>query len=189
MLFHGIESSGRLRSSAFAGVRVFMISLVLLLQACAAGQGWNSAPKEIPEDMVPSSALDDDLMEAANTVSNAWAQLGGVYAAAHPSATALVDHGPPVRGLDIKVRVNWEGPIEPFLKNVLSTTGYHLVVHGSPSGIPILIALNGQYTVFDAVKEAGYQAGERAEVVVREPDRAVLLDYKSNLGASIGFKE
>jgi hypothetical protein len=56
---------------------------------------------------------------------------------------------------------------------VLARTGHRLVVRARAPAMPVLVSLVGNYQLFDAIKEAGYQAGLRAQVVINEQERVV----------------
>lgn len=162
---------------------ILSLSLAGAVSGCASLQGRSKPGAE-----VEGRALDGDLENAAQQVASAWKSWGAVYSAAHPSAVVAEDQGPPPRELDQRVQVNWSGPLEPLIRGLLARTGYRLVVRGLAPPMPVLVSLAGSYQLFDAIKEAGYQAGPRVQVVINERERVVVVAYQSGQGLNTETK-
>ena len=81
-------------------------------------------------------------------------------------------------GLGSRATIDWAGPIEPLLSRVADSSNYSVKVLGPPPAIPIIVTMNVENRrVADIIKDAGLQAGKRANIVVYPSSRIIELRY------------
>lgn len=145
--------------------RCLLIALSsVLLAACA------SAPTVAPDPTV------QELDHAAQKV----VRLLTTIAASERSATPTPPvHAIPTTGvLATPVSLQWYGPMTGAVRAVAVLIGYRFEQTGAPPATPILVAVNRQSAPAYAVLETiGWQAGARADVIVRPDAHLVKIVY------------
>lgn len=84
----------------------------------------------------------------------------------------------PNSNLDISMSVDWSGPIEPLLQRIADNCGYNLRIIGKKPAIPVLVIITAKdtYAAY-LLRDANFQAANRAQVVVYPSDRIIELRY------------
>lgn len=154
---------------------LFLIGISLFLAACSLGpKPPVVVPKEPPADHTAYVAL----AEAATSASQSLTKLGQIEQAANPPKSIAQPENPAAYGMDIPTTINWNGPIEPLVQQIANATNYQLKVLGTAPAIPIIITIDAQNKPMgDILRDAGYQCGKRAQVVVFPDSRTVELRY------------
>lgn len=84
----------------------------------------------------------------------------------------------PEGGMGGVASLDWSGPIEPLLEKIGQLTRYRLKVLGPVPAIPVIVTISCRERVIaDIVKDAGLQAGNRANLVVYPTSRIIELRY------------
>ncbi len=84
----------------------------------------------------------------------------------------------PRGGMGFRATLDWTGPIEPLLYRLGEMTNYKLKVLGPTPAIPVVVSLvEKNRRIADIVKDAGLQAGHRANIVVYPSNRIIELRY------------
>lgn len=84
----------------------------------------------------------------------------------------------PEGGMGGSTSVDWSGPIEPLLEKIATLTRYRVKVLGPIPAVPVIITLAARDRVIaDVLKDAGIQAGNRANLVVYPSSRVIELRY------------
>ena len=84
----------------------------------------------------------------------------------------------PEGGMGGFASIDWSGPIEPLLEKVACLTRYRLKVLGPIPAIPVIVTISCRERIIaDIVKDAGLQAGNRANLVVYPTSRIIELRY------------
>ncbi len=118
------------------------------------------------------------LAEAASSVSHSLVQLAAVEQAANPQAAVKPPPDPASYGMGNLVSIDWSGPIEPLVSRVANASGYKLKVLGREPSIPIMVTMLAHNTPLgDVLRDAGFQAGSRADIIVFPSRRVVELRY------------
>ncbi|GJM07235.1 MAG: LuxR family transcriptional regulator [marine bacterium B5-7] len=153
------------------------ISLSALSLACLIG----CTP--VPSDNLPSNtdiAVSDNtkLTEAAVSASKSLARLAQIEQAVHPDKPITTPPNPSSYGMGQLVSVDWSGPIGPIIDKVASASGYHVRVLGNAPSIPVIISVAAHnIPLGDVLSNIGYQAGNRADVVVFPSTHTITLKY------------
>lgn len=146
--------------------------LPLLLSACA-------TPKE-PKGFTLSKSQ-STLAEASYSVSRSMADLSETAQAAHPLPELEAPPSPASYGMGGVTSVDWSGPIEPLLQQIGRASDYRVRVLGTPPAIPVIVTVYAKNTLLgDVLRDAGYQCGRRATVVVFPDSRVIELRYAKN---------
>ncbi|MCS5708326.1 type IVB secretion system lipoprotein DotD [Candidatus Berkiella cookevillensis] len=84
----------------------------------------------------------------------------------------------PQGGMGGITNIDWAGPIEPLLEKIGTLTHYRVKVLGPLPAVPVIITLTARDRVIaDIIKDAGIQAGKRANLVVYPTSRVIELRY------------
>jgi hypothetical protein len=143
--------------------------VVLLLSGCAT-------------DPAPTRASDDpqrrQLAEAGQRIAQALETLAVIEQAAHPiAAQAIASPAHAPEALRVRVAVDYQGDIKPFVHRLAEVVGYTVRTYGRSS---VLIPVNVQTadrTIGELLADAGWQASWRCQLVVRPEQRVVDLYY------------
>lgn len=78
-----------------------------------------------------------------------------------------------------KVDVVWQGGIYEILKKITSqVNGYKLTVLGKEPQVQIIVSLSDDnITLYNLLKNAGIQAGNRAKVILDIDNKSIILEY------------
>lgn len=84
----------------------------------------------------------------------------------------------PQGGMGGLASIDWSGPIEPLLEKIGDMTHYRVKVFGPIPHIPLIVSISSRdRMVADILKDAGLQAGKRANLVVYPTSRIIELRY------------
>jgi defect-in-organelle-trafficking protein DotD len=151
----------------------FVTSFSLLLCAC-------SAPKP-PQAYYDVNQSRSSLAEASFSVSRSMVDLAETAQAAHPLPQLAPPPSPATYGMAGLTSVDWSGPIEPLLKQIANASNYRLRVLGTAPAIPVIITIYEKNAMLgDVLRDAGYQCGRRAAVIVYPNSRVIELRYAKN---------
>lgn len=158
--------------------RISLLCCLLLLNGC-----YSTKP-QLPATAapIPIDAVTDEasakLAEAASSVSQSLAELAAVDKAnMAPQAAKLYPH---VAEMQIpgSSSIDWNGPIQPLLKQIAKAAGYRLVVSGNAPAIPIVIMIRAEERAnAEIVQDAALQAAARATIKTSYPLRTIYLTY------------
>lgn len=119
------------------------------------------------------------LAQAVDKASSALQTLASVEQARTPSA-GLQTVPNATQEMRRTVTMDWTGPIEPAIRTLAERAGYQFQVNGNAPPMPIIVSLHStERSVVEVLRDAGLQAGRRADVAI-DPDRRVVeLNYAS----------
>jgi len=124
------------------------------------------------------SDIDYKLVKAALSVEDSMRTLAAtqeVYAKNAINTDVLIT---PQGGMGGLTRLDWSGPIEPLLEKIGALTQYRVKILGPVPTIPIVVTISSrERTIADVLKDAGLQAGKRANLVVYPTSRIIELRY------------
>ena len=84
----------------------------------------------------------------------------------------------PPGGMGGMASLDWSGPVEPLLDKLGHMTNYRVKVLGPIPPIPVIVTISARERVIaDILKDAGLQAGKRANIVVYPKNRIIELRY------------
>ncbi|HET9843242.1 MAG TPA: type IVB secretion system lipoprotein DotD, partial [Gammaproteobacteria bacterium] len=84
----------------------------------------------------------------------------------------------PEGGMGNPVTIDWSGPLEPLLYRLGGLSHYSVKVLGPSPAIPIIVTMHVENRrVADILKDAGLQAGNRANIVVYPESKIIELRY------------
>lgn len=146
--------------------------LSLTLTACA-------NPPKPPANYLGNS--ENSMAEASYAVSKSIVSLAETDQAAHPNLNIEPPPNPASYGMGGTTTIDWSGPIEPLLKQIATASNYRVRTLGTPPAIPVLVTVNAKNALLgDVLRDAGYQCGRRASVVVFPASRVIELRYAKN---------
>ncbi len=145
-----------------------IVMVALTLASCAAHM-----PRE--NTMDPAEVK---LAEAASDVSHSLVQLAAIEQSANPQAPVNPPPDPSSYGMGSLVSIDWSGPIAPLVARIAKASGYRLEIMGRQPAIPIMVTMVAHNTpIGDVLRDCGFQAGSRADIVVFPSRRIVELRY------------
>jgi defect-in-organelle-trafficking protein DotD len=161
--------------------KIFLIIfLSLLVISCTTMQNKTTAPapKAVDQKTKTVQTAEHQLAEAAVSIQNSLYELAEIQKAVYP-AVRLPDLPDANKiGMGHLASIDWTGPIEPLVRNVAKVTYYNVRVIGKAPAIPILISLSEKNVpIATILRNAAYQAGDRAIIVVYPKSRTIELRY------------
>lgn len=122
--------------------------------------------------------VERELIAAARSVESSLALLARTQ---EESNVPLLNTTPlvtPEGGMSGTADIDWTGPIEPLIRKLADMTDYKLKILGNAPTIPIIISISqNQAIIADILKNAGMQAGKRANIVVFPANRVIEVRY------------
>jgi len=149
-------------------ILISVCSLVLLaLGGCA------STPTKPNRDLAEIK-----LTEAATSVSQSLQQLAEIEQAVHPDNHYVTPPDPMTYGMAAPASVDWTGPVDTLVKRLASVTGYRLDIMGKKPAVPVIVTIHAKNTpVGNILRDAGFQCGKRANIVVYPSRKLIELRY------------
>lgn len=145
-----------------------LVATVAMLCSCAVSRPRYYTPD--PAEM--------KLAEAAVAVSHSLNQLAEIDEAANPQARINEPPNPSSYGMGRLVSIDWAGPIEPLVARLARANGYQLRVLGVRPAVTVMVTISTRNTPMgDVLRNAGYQASERATIIVFPRRRIIELRY------------
>lgn len=148
----------------------FYIFLAFILAGCSCMR-----------DRTPYIAVDNSnakLAEAAASISRSLTDLNAIEKASRPPINAKVLAYPTGGDMDQIASIDWVGPIEPLLARIANMCNYSLHVIGARPAVPVLVTISAKNTPIGyLIRDANFQAGSRASVVVYPGVRIIELRY------------
>jgi defect-in-organelle-trafficking protein DotD len=145
------------------------IILCLLMSACA--------PINTPPPSPTASAAEASLAAAAASISHSLVDLAAAEQSVHGQTPPPPN--PASYGMNMIASIDWSGPIESLVRRIANATHYQVKILGSRPAIPILVTVSKRGKMIgDILRDAGYQCGKRANVIVYPSLHEVDLHYK-----------
>ena len=159
--------------------KIVLVFSVFFLTNCA-DQKSNLPPQELGQPSLAqvSDAAADQIAEAAGSVSQSLTNLEAVEKA--NMQPKIAKQYPYVARINVPgfSSVDWNGPIEPLVRQVANAAHYHLHIIGSSPIPPIIVTLHElQTSNADILRSAALQAGTRATIKANAETRVIELHY------------
>lgn len=155
-------------------IKSCILAALILLYGCAAHEsvyGDNGA-------LDPNQSIKPQLETTATSIEHSLLALAATQ---EPYISDAVNTNPlttPQGGMGGTVTIDWSGPIEPLLEKVANMSQYKVKVMGNEPAVPIIVSITATNTTLaDIIKNAGLQAGKRANIVVYPNSRIIELRY------------
>lgn len=120
------------------------------------------------------------LADSAERIADAWTVFGAVQEAAHPETRDFLGdyQGKVPAALQEKISIQWAGPLAGLIKTLALSVGWQFAAIGlaPPNGIPVFVDAR-QEAIANIIRDAGYQAGERATVIVKPDELRLEVIY------------
>jgi len=165
--------------------KLLIIPAVLLLAGCA------SDSKRVVDlnlhymtaDSAPLNATNSNsqsqLAEASTSVSHSLQQLSQIDSATHPQARLGRPANPKAIGMAKYASINWNGPVEPVVRKIAGSSGYHVRVLGSRPSVPVMVSVDARnQTLASILRNVKYQVVKQASIVTYPSSRTIELRYK-----------
>lgn len=153
------------------------VALCLVLASCASS--GTAVPGSDPT-LGPDPA-EATLAEAASSVSKSLISLDQMQQATTPLPQTSQPPDPAVYGMSNLVTIDWNGPIEPLLTQIANSTGYTVNVLGKAPMLPIIVTVIAKNRpIGDVLRDAGYQCGEKADIVIFPNTKIIELRYATS---------
>lgn len=131
--------------------------------------GCTMMQRQPPQVTQPDPAL-MALARSANEIQQTWNELGAIERARGPAYQRFSDEfdGVLPAGLERQASIDWNGPIEPLIRQIARDAGYGFRVVGRSPAIDVSVAIvSTQPTPLGFIlRDVGHQAGDRAGVVL-----------------------
>jgi defect in organelle trafficking protein DotD len=149
----------------------FIPLILLVLSGCA------TIPRQPPVSIDPQDPATVQLAEAASSISQSLTRLSAVQQANTPAPCVCL----PITcdcEMSNLVSVDWAGPIGPLIDRIGLMSHYRVRKLGNPPAIPVVVSINAHNTPLgEILRDAAFQAGTRAHVIVYSDSRVIELRY------------
>lgn len=120
------------------------------------------------------------ISEAAVSASTSLNELAEIEKATHPKAKLKPPPDPDSIGLGTLASIDWTGPIEPLIMQLARIGHYKYRVLGKRPAIPVIVAIDAvNIPIADMIRDANFQANQKADVVVYPSSRTIELRYRA----------
>lgn len=143
----------------------------VVMQGCI----MDGMTKPVAPQVVPVSGID----AAAAEASGALTRLAEIERARTPRAVSKDVPSASIPGeMKRRMDVAWVGGPDAITQQVASTIGYEFKIYGKPPVVPIVVSLDKRgTTVYDVLKDIGYQCAERADLRIDLREKRIGLFY------------
>lgn len=171
--------------STFSLITLLMFSL--LLSGCSTVRSWSPSwtPWHSPQKnkSQPSTAKKTPqvnlLDQTAKSVAQQYKEANATQQAANPPKSVSAPPPPSSYAMNIPASVDWNGPIEPILKELAQKSNYQFRTLGHPPNMPIIVSIHvKKQSIGEIVRNLGLQCGNKAQVVVLPKRKIVELHYQ-----------
>lgn len=174
-------------------IKLLVMSLmaILLLTGCTIFRPkYPNVVAYYPQDAGTLNAR-TKLTEAATSTSASLDQLAAIEKATHPKAKLKPPLNPDSIGLGMLASVDWTGPVEPLVAKLAAAGNYKFRVLGKNPNIPVIVDIMAtNMPVADILRNANYQAGRKADIVIYPSRRTIELRYRNpDSGFAFGSAE
>lgn len=154
---------------------IFSILICSLLGCSSAlKQNTYTSSTKVPYN----SVVEQELVAAAKKIETSLALLAN---SREDNVVPLLNTTPlitPEGGMGGTADIDWTGPIEPLVRKLANMTDYKVKVLGNSPAIPVIVSISQDCAVIaDILKNAGMQAGKRANIVVFPANRVIEIRY------------
>lgn len=163
--------------------KIFWVTVGLMtLTACSSPVDKTRIMTYITTDSAPVSISDPDtenqLTQAAQSVSESLENLSAVEIASHPSAKIAPPANAHRIGMAQTASLEWSGPIQALLKKIAQSSGYRLQVLGTQPSIPVIVAISKHNVALATIlRDAIFQAQQQADINVYPSSKIIELRY------------
>jgi defect-in-organelle-trafficking protein DotD len=134
-----------------------------------------------PTNQVYDSGPAIELAEAAGSINQSMNSLQENNQAANPPQEISALPPAATYGMQMPISIDWNGPIGPLVTKITQIANYHLTIIGNEPAVPVIVSIHARNTsLAEVLRNAGYQAGNRANIVVYPSTKVVDLRYNSN---------
>jgi defect in organelle trafficking protein DotD len=163
-------------------VRMNIKHIMLSLVCCIVVTGCSSSNTMTADSPKDTGVSDHDayvaLAEAASSVSQSLTALHETEQAANPPKSISEPPMPASYGMAMPASIDWNGPIEPIVKQIAAATNYQFRTLGRKPSIPILVNVSAKdEAIGDILRDIGYQASNKASVIVFPSTHTIELRY------------
>ena len=155
------------------GRLTLLVLFIGLLAGCSAvkKQGATSTKPKM-------SKIEQELLSTARSIEKS---LGTLSLTTNNTALPLLNTSQlvtPEGGMGGTADIDWTGPLAPLIKKIADLSDYHIKVLGKEPAIPIMVSIvQSKAVIADILKNAGLQAGRRANIMVFPQNRIIELRY------------
>ena len=147
----------------------------LLLIGCASNSNPTLQPNQL---VVQQDTAQEQLAEAAFSVSQSLAQMAALDDATHPGIHLPPPPNPGVLHMAQLASIDWTGPLQPIVRKIAQASHYRVRVLGKEPAIPIIIALSMRNVpLADILRDVSYQAEKFAKIKVYPGRRVIEIRY------------
>lgn len=121
------------------------------------------------------------LTTAASSIEQSLSTLAEAQESTQPAIIDTIPLLTPEGGMGGRVDIDWAGPIAPLVYKLASMTKYQLKIFGNEPAIPVIVTITKRNAVIaDILKNASFQARNRAAIVVFPENKVIEIRYTAS---------
>lgn len=162
---------------------LLLIPLVIMLAGCASDSKKfvDLNLNYLPSNSAPAQSdatAQAQIAQAADSVNSSLQQLSAVEKASHPRAKIAPPKDAKAIGMAQVVSLNWNGPVQPLVKQIASASHYRVSVIGKKPAVPVIVTLNAKnQTLAEILRNVTFQVQAHANISVYPAKRLIELSY------------
>lgn len=127
----------------------------------------------------PPDAAAITMAEASISVSGSMRELAAYAAVEQPLVSADTPADPSTYGMGRLVNINYTGPIEPLVNELVANTRYRVQVVGLTPTLSSMVSISRRdASIGDVLRDVNLQAGDKAYITIYPDIRVVELAYR-----------
>ena len=166
---------------------LLIIPAIILLTGCASDSKSvvDLHLHYITADSAPIEASDtnaqNQLAESAASVGSSLQELSAIQMTTNPQAKMPDPINAKQVGMAQQVSIDWNGPVEPILKQIADDSHYTLRVIGDQPAIPVLVSITAKQQVLaDVFRNLQLQVSNYAKIQLYPDSKTIELRYAAN---------
>lgn len=133
-----------------------------------------------PKPTYQMSDIEYQMMKSALSVEDSLRTLAATQEIYAKNAINTDILATPQGGMGGLASIDWSGPIEPLLQRIADMSNYRVKILGPIPSIPVIVTVSCRERMLaDILKDAGLQAGKRANLVVYPTSKIIELRYSA----------
>ena len=162
---------------------ILVVICALAMTACASRrQVVHYTYSETTTTPIPTSGharqAQASLEESAESVSHSLQELSSIQQTVHPQAKLAKPVDPKLIGMAQIVSLDWNGPVEPLLRQIAEISHYRLHVLGKTPGVPVMVSVTAHgKPLAEVFRDVTYQVVGKAKIKLYRKRRIIELRY------------
>lgn len=155
--------------------KIAIFSLMIFFIGC-------STSSKSTKNVYPNTIdIKQQLVASAESIDESLNMLAATeYATHNPNILNTAPLLTPEGGMGILMSLDWQGPVEPLVKQIASQSNYYFKIIGKTPPIPVIVTIHKRDALLaDILRDTSYQINKSADIVVYPEQKVIELRYRA----------